>query len=76
MIVYLPYAPLWYGNADYSRWRIREFVDCAAQPVRALVLDVNGISNIDYTAARALGELTRRGWRPASPGPRTSSTTT
>lgn len=57
VIVYLPYGSLWYGNADYMRWRIRELVDCAAQPVRALVLDANGMSDIDYTAARALGEL-------------------
>ncbi|MGH3195879.1 MAG: SulP family inorganic anion transporter [Streptosporangiaceae bacterium] len=57
VIVYLPYAPLWYGNADYIRWRVREIVDSAAQPVRAFILDANGMSDIDYTGARALGEL-------------------
>ncbi|MDQ2875183.1 MAG: SulP family inorganic anion transporter [Actinomycetota bacterium] len=57
VIVYLPYGPLWYGNADYIRRRIRGLVDGADQPVRALVLDANAMSDIDYTAARALGEL-------------------
>lgn len=57
VIVYLPYAPLWYGNADYIRWRVREIVGSAAQPVRAFVLDANGMSDIDYTGARAFGEL-------------------
>lgn len=57
VIVYLPYAPLWYGNADYIRLRVREILETATEPVRALVLDANGISDIDYTGARALGEL-------------------
>ncbi|MGI9009021.1 MAG: SulP family inorganic anion transporter [Streptosporangiaceae bacterium] len=57
VIVYLPYGPLWYGNADYIRRRIRGLVDGADQPARALVLDANAMSDIDYTAARALSEL-------------------
>ncbi len=55
--MYLIYAPLWYGNADYVRSRVRQLVDSAAQPVHALVLDANGMSDIDYTGARTLGEL-------------------
>lgn len=58
VIVYLPYAPLWYGNADYIRWRVRQLVDCPAQPVHAFVLDANGMSDIDYTGTRALCDLT------------------
>lgn len=57
MLVYRLYAPLWYGNADYVRLRVCELVDAATPPVHALVLDANGISDIDYTWARALGEL-------------------
>ncbi len=57
VIVYLIYAPLWYGNADYVRARVRQLVDTATEPVRALVFDANGISDIDYTGARTLGEL-------------------
>ena len=31
VIVYLLYAPLWYGNAGYIRTRIREILDSAAR---------------------------------------------
>jgi sulfate permease, SulP family len=57
VIVYLIYAPIWYGNADYVRLRVREILDSATQPVHALVLDADAISDIDYTGARMLGEL-------------------
>jgi SulP family sulfate permease len=57
VLVYLLYAPLWYGNADYIRLRIGELIDSAAQPVHAFVLDADGVSDIDFTGARALGEL-------------------
>ncbi len=57
VIVYMIYAPIWYGNADYVRSRIHKIVDAASPPVHALVLDANAISDIDYTGARTLGEL-------------------
>ena len=57
MLVYLIYAPLWYGNAEYIRLRILQMLDFAAEPVHALVLDANGMSDIDYTGVRMLGEL-------------------
>ncbi|HUJ08108.1 MAG TPA: SulP family inorganic anion transporter [Streptosporangiaceae bacterium] len=57
VLVFLIYAPLWYGNAEYVRLRILQMLDTAAEPVHALVLDANGISDIDYTAIRMLGEL-------------------
>ena len=57
VIVYLIYAPLWYGNAGYVRFRVRELLDAAPQPVHAFVLDANGMSDIDYTGARTLVEL-------------------
>lgn len=59
VVVYLLYAPLWYGNADYVRSCIREIVDSAKPAVRTLVLDAVGISDIDYTGARMLGELAK-----------------
>jgi MFS superfamily sulfate permease-like transporter len=58
ILVYLVYAPLWYGNADYFRLRIRHLVDAAASPVRAVIVDANGISDIDYTGLQALRDLT------------------
>ena len=57
VVVYLLYAPLWYGNADYVRLRIRDLVDSATGPVHGLVIDANGVSDIDYTGARALLEM-------------------
>ncbi len=57
VLVYLVYAPLWYGNTEYIRLRILQMLDSAAEPVHALVLDANGMSDIDYTGVRTLGEL-------------------
>lgn len=57
VVVYLLYAPLWYGNADYVRLRIRDLVDSATDPVHGLVIDANGVSDIDFTGARALLEM-------------------
>jgi len=57
VIAYLIYAPLWYGNAEYIRQRILQMLDSATEPVHALVLDANGMSDIDYTGVRKLGGL-------------------
>jgi SulP family sulfate permease len=58
VLVYLLYAPLWYANADHLRHRLRGLVDNAADPVRVLVIDADGISDIDYTGLQALRDLT------------------
>ncbi len=65
VLVYLIYAPLWYGNADYFRLRVHHLVAAAAtsvnrhpvNPVRAVIIDANGISDIDYTGLQALRAL-------------------
>ena len=57
VVVYLMYAPLWYGNADYFRARVRELVGSSTSPVHALVLDANAISDIDYTGLQALKDV-------------------
>ncbi len=59
VLVYLLYAPLWFGNAEHVAQRIRGLVRSQAEPVRALVLDADGVPEIDYTGARRLGELAR-----------------
>jgi high affinity sulfate transporter 1 len=65
VLVYLVYAPLWYGNADYIRLQILELLDTASEPKRAVVLDADAVSDIDYTGLQALlgltAELERRG---------------
>jgi sulfate permease, SulP family len=65
VLVYQVYAPLWYGNADYLRLRIRNLVDSAAIPIHAVIFDAAGIPDIDYTGLQAFrdlaSELARRG---------------
>lgn len=57
VLVYLLYAPLWYGNAAHVAARMRQVLKSAPEPVHALVFDADGVSDIDYTAARALSQL-------------------
>jgi sulfate permease, SulP family len=58
VLVYLVYAPLWYGNAEYLRMRVRDLIDAASSPVHAVVLDAAAMSDIDYTGLQALRDLT------------------
>ncbi len=57
VVVYLLYAPLWYGNAAHVADRICQVIKAAPQPVHTLVLDGDAIPDIDYTGAEALSEL-------------------
>ena len=57
VLVYLVYAALWYGNADYLRLRIRGLIDAAPSPVHALIFDAAGMSDIDYTGLQAFRDL-------------------
>ena len=57
VLVYLVYAPLWYGNADYIRLRVHALVDAAPTPPAAVILDANAMSDIDFTGLAALREL-------------------
>ncbi len=57
VVVYLLYAPLWYGNAAHVAARMHQVLDSSSEPVHTLVFDADGVSDIDYTAARALRQL-------------------
>ena len=57
VLVYLAYAPLWYGNADYFHLRVRSLVDQASGSIKAVILDANAMSDIDYTGLQALRGL-------------------
>ena len=57
VLVYLIYAPLWYANASHVVERVRNAPATEPSPVHALVLDATAISDIDYTGAKALGQL-------------------
>jgi sulfate permease, SulP family len=58
ILVYLVYAPVWYGNANYLHVRINTLVRQAPGPLHAVVLDAGGMSDLDYTGLEALGALT------------------
>jgi SulP family sulfate permease len=57
VIVYLVYAPVWYGNADHVRNRILELVESSSPSAQGLVIDADAMSDVDYTGGRALTEL-------------------
>lgn len=57
VLVYMVYAALWYGNADFVRLRINSLLAAAETPVRLLVIDANGMSDIDFTGSEALGQI-------------------
>ena len=57
VLVYLLYAPVFYGNADFVVLRLRQALSSAPTTVHTLVVDANGIADVDYTGAKAFGEL-------------------
>ena len=57
VLVYMVYAPLWYGNADYFRSRIRQLLRAQAGRVRTVIIDADAMSDIDYTGLQALRGL-------------------
>ncbi len=50
-------APLFFANADLFRARILDLVDEAEVPVRWVVVAAEPITDVDTTAAEAIGEL-------------------
>ena len=80
IIVYLLYAPLWYGNADYIRARVRNIVDTAPRP--GAFVRARRRRHVGHRLHRARersaswppsSSSARCGW--PSPGRRASSTT-
>lgn len=57
VLVYLVYAPLWYGNADYLKLRIRHLIDAAPSPLRTVIIDADAMADIDYTGMQSLRAL-------------------
>jgi MFS superfamily sulfate permease-like transporter len=47
-------TPIWYANADHFREEVADVLAHAPTPVRVLVLDTIGMSDIDFTGTRAL----------------------
>jgi high affinity sulfate transporter 1 len=65
LVVYRFEASLFYANASFFAEEILGLVTTAQKPIHGLVLDVTGIDNVDYTAAKMLlqvrSELNKRG---------------
>jgi SulP family sulfate permease len=57
ILVYLLYAPLWYGNATHVIERVRSDIASEASPVHHLVVDANAVADVDYTGAKAFSEF-------------------
>jgi MFS superfamily sulfate permease-like transporter len=50
-------TPIWYANAVHFREEITAALSRSDQPVRTLVLDTIGMSDVDFTGTRALSEV-------------------
>ncbi|HTV11824.1 MAG TPA: SulP family inorganic anion transporter [Acidimicrobiales bacterium] len=57
ILVYLLYVPLWYANCTHVVERVLDLVSKSSSPVHTLVLDATGMSDVDYTGAKALGQM-------------------
>jgi len=57
LVIYRFGAALFYANASLLAEQIRGLVGPTPSPVRWLVVDAEAITNVDYTAARVVGEL-------------------
>ena len=57
VLVVLFATPLWYANANDFRTEMTAAVDRADHSLRLVVLDAMGMTDLDYTGARALRQL-------------------
>ena len=55
VLVVLFATPLWYANAVHFRTQLEESLARAQGELRVVVLDAMGMSDVDFTGARALG---------------------
>ena len=56
-LVVLFATPIWYANAVHFRDEVFDALRHAPVPVRVFVLDTVGMSDIDFTGTRALGQV-------------------
>jgi MFS superfamily sulfate permease-like transporter len=57
MIMFWFGAGLFYANVSYFAEQVRRLVDRSPAPVRWLVIDARAVTELDYSAGRALAEL-------------------
>jgi MFS superfamily sulfate permease-like transporter len=65
VLVFAPGAPITFTNVEYIVGRLRTLIAATTQPVRLLIIEAEGVIDIDYTGARilsaAIAELRARG---------------
>jgi SulP family sulfate permease len=80
LLVYRFDAPLFFANADVLRHQVTRLVDAADPPVRTVVLDAEGMVDMDITGAETLvallDDLDERGIRLVLARVRTALQTT
>jgi sulfate permease, SulP family len=57
VLVFSPGAPVCFPNADYIRRELMERIAAMREPCRLVVLEGNGIIDIDYTGSQMLQEV-------------------
>jgi sulfate permease, SulP family len=57
VLVVLFSRPLWYANAVHFKSDVEAAVAAAPKPLQIFVLDTIGMNDMDFTGARAMGEL-------------------
>lgn len=56
-IIYRFDGPLLFFNADHFKTRVRSLVDGASSPIRAFVMSVESVTQMDITAVQALTDI-------------------
>ncbi len=57
VLVFAPSAPLNFTNAAFIRGRLISAVERAPKPVRLVVIEASGVTDIDYTGANMLRQV-------------------
>jgi high affinity sulfate transporter 1 len=60
ILVVLFATPLWYANAVHFREEVAHMLNRAGSTTRVLILDTIGMSDLDFTGSRALGQVLDR----------------
>ena len=54
VLVFAPAAPLNFTNVDFIRLRLMHAIGLAREPVRLVIIEASGITDIDYTGSQRL----------------------
>jgi high affinity sulfate transporter 1 len=60
VLVVLFATPLWYANASHFRDMLEDALAHPDTPIRVLVIDTVGMSDLDFTGSRVLGRMLER----------------